>query len=187
LSAAASSIGPTDQVAYRLDHVELEPVSADECPLPGSVVNGDFEDGDTGWAANGALQSEDDGSGGNSALHMEFAAGCVGPSGNITSGRISIPSAATLAKPAVKLRIRGDSSGTSQSFSGRIEYAGTATSFATWGPPLPAAFTEQTHCLPAAARGQTGRIVFALPVSCGDGFGDFWVDDITIVNEPSCP
>ena len=187
LNAEENSLGPGQEVAFRVDHVELESVAANECPSPGTIANGNFEAGDTGWAANGTLQIEDDGSGQNRALHMEFAPGCVGPTGNIMSGRISVPSAAVVAKPAVRLRIRGDASGASQSFSGRIEYAGTAMNFATWPAPLPAAFTTQTHCLPAASRGHSGRIVFALPINCGDGFRDLWVDDITIVDEPSCP
>src|SRR5262249_4543591 len=73
LNATAAAIGRCGgaQVAYRVDHVALESVSTDECASPGTIVNGNFEAGDKGWAANGGLQIEDDGSGQNRALHME--------------------------------------------------------------------------------------------------------------------
>ncbi|HET9620617.1 MAG TPA: hypothetical protein VFP84_04580 [Kofleriaceae bacterium] len=88
----------------RIDQLQVVPATLDECPAPGSVLNGDFE-GPAGWTftpiigATGALVAGA-GEGGTKGAQLATANKC---SQATMTGTASFPTRAMMANPAIDL------------------------------------------------------------------------------------
>lgn len=161
-----------------IDHAEIVP--APECPLPGQVPDGDFENGG-GWKAEGTGTADVAPSVGNQSTRggrLRKAFRCELP---LLRGSISVPAA--MPKPALAFTARG---GANRRMRVLVENALVGTIVGT------NVFENVVVCLPDFVRGQATSLAFAAPFDrgqpCGNGDDyEFVFDDVTVRSDASCP
>lgn len=164
-----------------VDNVIIQQDTAGNCPAPGTVLNGDLENGPTGWTTggNGISEISDDGAG-NQVVHLQATAGvCMAP---FAESLVSAPLDSSLPHAALQFRLRG-TVGTYM----RVLMPGSwsdidATS--TW--------TTQQVCIPTQHLGFVkGFSVQAINqgFNCGpQPFREYFLDDFEVVSAPTtCP
>ena len=165
-----------------VDHLAITPAAPGECPAPGTVRNGDFEDGE-GWSGTGqgdgtATIAAGAGAGGSRAAHLSTRTEC---SSAALTGQVSWPTASTLPSPALELWWRGST--------------GRALEMALGDRPvarLEGAGEERTSriCVPPWAQGLATAMTWSLPERKGAcsraDERDFSLDDMRVVSEPGC-
>jgi hypothetical protein len=100
--------------ALVIRHVSIDADVVGDCPLPGTVPNGDFERGGDGWTFKPGDTAVAEvapglGEGGSAAAHLATAHVCERPS---FSGRVSLPTHAVLPNPALRVWANGTSNAT---------------------------------------------------------------------------
>jgi len=185
------SNGSTDIASFRIDNVVIEPAAQDQCIEPGTIANGDFEQGDDGaWvpvegSVDPSFQSAEVAAG--NLMNGDYY-GYLGISNRCGSssliGRMFTPETDSLSNSAIELVVNGTGSRP------LIFSIGSATI----GQVLNTGSTNKVirFCLPEWSRGRALRPKFELPiplwgVGCGADVTDFYIDDLTFVSEPQCP
>jgi hypothetical protein len=160
------------------------------CPLPGTVTNGDFERGPTGWTVKKgggtAELAAGLGEGGSFAAHLATDLECETPS---VAGTLSLPTSAMLPNPALRVWSRGTNGvGASARIGSLVQKFGTgsATLFGTGAP------VATNVCLPRWAQGTVQPLSFSfietrLTQECATASArDFVFDGLAFVSEPAC-
>ncbi|WP_159397695.1 hypothetical protein [Sorangium cellulosum] len=166
------------------DDIAVQPDRMNECPLPGQVLNGDFEGGDAGWTATpeqGISEikdglGKDDGRGG----HLGTTLFCQNPS---LRGMISAPLPAALPNPALRIWSRGT--------------PGASVHVALGAFPVTTLTGEGEQrvshvCLPPWALGMAHTLLFTYRNRNGqmctdENRRDFVFDDVGFVSDAHCP
>jgi hypothetical protein len=159
-----------------ITHVSVDADTTGTCPAYGTVVNGDFEAGSTGWlhpaAPNVPVVIEAGaGAGGSSAARLSCA---------LLSGLFSIPTAAMVPNPALQIWSLGPSSDVVEVTIG----SSTGTALAGTGLAV-----KRTLCMPRWAQGTVQPISFAVAPRdggpCTDGDTSL-LDDLAFISDPAC-
>ncbi|WP_437675781.1 hypothetical protein [Sorangium sp. So ce131] len=166
------------------DNIAIRPAPADECALPGEVLNGDFERGSSGWTATPARgfaeikpgAGREGGYGGRLATTQT----CQDPE---LTGMMSLPMPDTVPDPALRVWGRGSRGAMLRLTMDKYAIA-----------RLDGAGDERLYhvCLPRWAHGMAYRLSFKF---LEDGEGscteekrrDFSVDDLSFVSDARCP
>ncbi|WP_437808862.1 hypothetical protein [Sorangium sp. So ce1078] len=167
------------------DDVAIRPDEMSECPLPGQVLNGDFEGGDAGWTAtseNGVSEIRSGlGQGGGKGGHIGTTLFCQYPA---LEGTVSAPlPSAALPYPALRIWSQGSP--------GAVVNVTLSTHQLT--ALTGSGEAQVSHvCLPRWALGMAHRLAFAYrnrsSQACTDeNKRDFAVDDIAFVSDVRCP
>jgi hypothetical protein len=176
--------------SLQIDHIEIKPANPDECPLPGTAVNGDAE-GTGGWEFNVSVDpvSKPD----NSTAKIEAGVGEANTHGarlflnqpcGISLGltnSISIPDAGTIASPAISVFNRTSRDVEVDWRLGNV-----------WLPPIMG--TGQSAivkmCVPAFMRGGVFTLsarLYGLGPCMGAPLNfESTFDNLEVVNDPSC-
>lgn len=160
------------------DRVSIEP--APDCPVPGRVVNGDFE-GTGGWTASGAGSEVATavGTAGGRAGHLSTTNLCQTRS---LVGLMSAPFT-SIARPALAFTYKGTIDKKMNIDAGPAASLGEVTGTAT--------FQSAHLCVPEWAKGVVHTVRFSLTDPgglCADpNVRDFVFDDLSFVSDPSCP
>ncbi|WP_437996633.1 hypothetical protein WMF26_37375 [Sorangium sp. So ce185] len=167
------------------DDVAIRPDEMSDCPLPGQVLNGDFEAGDAGWTAkpeNGVSEVASGlGQGGGKGGRIGTTHFCQYPS---LEGTVSAPlPSPALPNPALRIWSQGSPGAVvNVTLSTHQLTALTGTGEA-----------QVSHvCLPRWALGMAHRLAFAYrnrsSQPCTDeNQRDFAVDDLAFVSDDRCP
>ncbi len=161
-----------------IDRAHIEPSA--NCPVPGTVFNGDF-DGLGGWTVSpGAEVAPGVGTGGTRGAKLQTDTFCKSTSMTGTAA----PPFSTMKSPALSVVVQGTVSQTAQiSAYGTLgEIRGTGT------------FVESKVCIPAYMRGVASPIYLRLPYvspptngACTDAAPrTFFFDDMKFVEDPTC-
>ncbi|MBX3231036.1 MAG: hypothetical protein KIT84_36865 [Labilithrix sp.] len=177
LRLSAGSVAFPSGAMMGLDNVAIEP--APDCPLPGVVVNGDFES-TGGWVASGegAEVTLSGGTGGGRAGRLRPAKACDAPT---LAATLSVPGA-SMANPALRFTLRGTTGDRMA-----VEVGGTSIGAAT-GKNV---FETLNACLPEWSRGLTLPLRFS-PIRANGAACDapndaeFLIDDVEVVSDPTC-
>lgn len=171
--------------SYAVDNVVYVPDAMGECPLVGTVKNGDFEAGDLGWSFTTTLNGTAEvvagvGSGGSQAGRLVTAGRCDSA---ILSGTLSVPLRSSLPQSALAFLADG-TDGQALMITVQDEFVGSV--------PGNTGFPQTYHvCLTAGHRGAVRDVHLGLTAPgglCADAYvQDFIIDDLTIVSEPACP
>jgi hypothetical protein len=177
--------------AFTIDQFIVQPVTSDECPMPGTVTNGDFE-GTTGWsfsAAGGATAAIVGGVGESNSRAAQLATTTRCSEASLT-GRLAVP--AQIANPAIDLFYSYAYTG---SFDARLTVSFDGRNISV----LPAALSpgHRHICLPKWAVGTTGEVSFLLQNDAnGPGLNDdacatplirtWTIDSVKLVSEATC-
>jgi hypothetical protein len=175
-----------------VSHVSIAPDVQGACPLPGTVPNGDFEQGAHGWTIKpGGVDAVGEvapglGEGGSAAAHLAVAHSCNHPA---LSESISLPSAAMLPNPALRVWSNGSSNAVASIRLGSV-VPGDSTG-ATFLPGRGAPVAANV-CIPRWAQGTVQALQLALvsehfTEDCvDDDARDFVFDGLSFVSEPAC-
>jgi hypothetical protein len=174
--------GGTPTTTIAVDHLAVKVADENECPVPGTALNGDAE-GDYGWVFTSSQSStagfvDGAGSNGSRAARFNLRERCSGVS---MTAMISVPTPESTPSPALEFWWTGRN-GVNFSMSASGESAVT----------LAGTGTAQTarYCLPPRTHGSVTTLRFTV----GGGSGlcsdildyDLSVDDVRIVSDPSC-
>lgn len=173
--------GTTASVA--VDHLEVIPADAGECPALGEALNGEFEDVGNweGSSSNMGITefSNTGGNGGSRAYHIGTTRLCSGAS---VTGKVSVPNQALLPSPALDIwwyASNGDTVNLSMNNTRIGQLTGT-------GP------TSRTTrvCVPPGFQGSVVDLTFGLPYSSGScantDIRDAYIDSVRFVSDPAC-
>lgn len=189
LGVSARSTGCySDAIEWMVDEVDVypadrEPTMTDEeparpfCPAPGTIVNGDFEDGMPGWEI---LSEEAEiglghGVGGTRGLYLDGAT-CAYPR---AQGTASLPMFESTPGPAVELWVDGAGAG-ALALSYGLELLGGITG---------ASAKKVRVCVPRWAQGIAEPLGLSLGMpsfACSPPGTAYRVDEIAVVSEPGC-
>lgn len=172
---------------FHVDRFIVQPVTTDECPVPGTITNGDFE-GTTGWTfvvKEGAAAGIVNGVGESSsrAAQLSTATRCSQAS---MTGMLSLPE--QIANPAIDIYYSYAFAGT---FGGRLTISFDGKNISV----LPATITpgHARICLPQWAMGTTGALGLLLQEDAiGAGACDIplqrtWtIDSVKLVSDSTC-
>lgn len=174
----AASTGCDATSVLDIDRVTVGP--SPECPVPGRVVNGDFE-GTGGWVVSGmgAEVATGVGTGAGRGGHLSTTNLCQEPS---IAGSMSAPSIG-LPRPALAFSYKGTIGKKMLVSAGVGSTLGEVTGNAT--------FQAARLCVPEWAKGVVTPLRFLLDDVgglCADpNVRDFTFDDLSFVSDPSCP
>ncbi len=166
-----------------LDHLGIEP--APDCPMPGEVVDPNF-DGDGGWVwLGGATLVSGGGVDGGNAVEFSASSQCDYASIN---GTVSIPTASNLPQSALQLDFRGNvGSPLAVAF-------GQSAVFDQADAVLVADGTQQSLsiCIPEWAKGRITSVEFQMQLIGDQTCATPWNQDVVIsnprmVSDASCP
>jgi hypothetical protein len=179
-------ICPPDAYAstIALSRVSIDVDANDTCPPLGTIPNGDFEGGDTGWQ----LQDFDAtaeikaglGDGGSAGLHITSPTLCAQ---GAASSAISIPTAAMVPNAALRIWSKGTAGATAI-----LSVGLTQTTFMTELVGQDVGVTRDL-CLPRWALGTVQPILLTFAQRsgiCAPAPLDFVFDDLAFVSDPSC-
>ena len=171
-----------------LDHVEIKPAEPGECPVPGTVLNGDFE-GDSGWSFFVGRDADHNGTGTamiepgvgehNSRgvrLFLDKSCQIAGMSGY----QVSVPREDQIASPALQYFVRATAGSVYTDINGRMMNPRAVST----------AGAKELTCLAPSTRGTF--ISFTGNFSAGGRLcdqvvnGEAVFDNFEIVDEPSC-
>ena len=171
----------TSQASFSVDQVKLEVATPGECPMPGTVVNGDFELV-TDWTFNGTQSGAgaivaNVGENNSRAAQLSTANRC---SEVTMTGTAAFPT--TIQNPAIDVFFSGTSGA-------RAVFQIAGKNLAT----LPGV-TTPTHkriCIPKWAQGTTSPIGFFLQRASDNGcttalVKSFTIDNLTITDDAAC-
>ncbi|MGE5181149.1 MAG: hypothetical protein ACM31C_03760 [Acidobacteriota bacterium] len=174
------------QDALSLDHVDILPAMAGECPDPGTALNGDAE-GTTGWLFATSTSTANDGTfagyvanrGYNNSQGIRLYATQRCDYASATD-QVSIPLADATGSPVLSVYHSTSASYLSIQLDGKL--------LALSGGNAP---TIERYCIPAYMRGGVFQLLASVTPggsgTCTDPFSDeAIVDEITLGNDPAC-
>jgi len=178
-SSFCPSSDSSDQlIVDRFEIVRAEEAGLD-CPMPGVVIDGDFEGEGTSWTPLGGASVQDGvGQGGTRAARLRTETLC---STAAMTGTLSLPLPSTMPSQAVRFYWSGTAGRSLQvlvadAFVAELSASGEGT--------------VTSACLPPHTRGLARSITFSIPVTsgmCGDpDVRDFVIDSVEIVSEAKC-
>lgn len=179
---------PANGLELQFDRFEVVPANPDECPPPGTPVNGDLES-TGGWTLLGSSANGNPfsttiepgiGEGNSKAIRLFARNRCSNLS---ASNPVSIPSSDQVASPAISFFNKTTASATD------IQTRALFGSISLPGIPATGTAITQRVCVPAFMRGGVFTFSARLDVSgaCADTPNpESIVDSLEIVNEPSC-
>jgi hypothetical protein len=159
------------------------------CPLPGTVPNGDFEKGALGWQAKpGGVAEIAPGLGedGSAAAHLAAAHSCEQPA---LSEAISLPTAALVPNPALRVWSNGSTNAVASIRIGSV--VPVDSTGATFLPGLGAPIATNV-CIPRWAQGTVQTLQLALVPTrftedcVTEDDRDYVFDGLSFVSEPAC-
>lgn len=172
---------PTSERGIYLDDLKFVPDTSGKCPAPGTAINGDFEDGATGWSLDQSYAVADvvSGAGTSSSHGLVLTENQVCSQASAT-GIISVP---TNAQSAVKFDHNIPSGALLNVTVGRDQ------AFVIRGA---GGWASKRLCVPASLRGMAFNISFAFDTgatgTCTDPYGPVSanIDNVTVVDDPDC-
>jgi hypothetical protein len=178
------STGATSTSTVHVDQLVVQVAGPGECPMPGTVMNGNFETA-TGWTftsvqgtATGTIVAGagEDGSAGAQLVGTNRC------SEEMMTGQVSMPTRAQIANPAVDLYWNGTSGE-------RLVFQLGGKNIATLNATGTAGHSRV--CVPAWAAGNATTIGLFMARhsdnACTTAYSQsFTIDNLTIVNEPAC-
>lgn len=161
----------------QVDNAYILPANDLECPATGRVLNGGFDSGLAGWkAAAGPGEVVLDQ--GNNVLHLEMQANCAGF--DAVLGLVSVPLLTTVPHPAIQFRYRGTGD---RALRMLMPDQTTWTEFQS-----SAVYKTARMCVPASFEGTVPWLSIRpnSTGSCTTTQTDYWLDDLVVVNDPTC-
>jgi hypothetical protein len=163
-----------------MDDVSIRPAEAGECPPPGTVPGGDFEDDTSRWTTTGSVTiAEEIGRG--PSRGVRFPPG-LGSNARLDQ-RVTYPRGTDQAAPAIELEASIPE--------GSTLHLRTEPSDDLFGERNPhrvsgdGRYRTYRICLPRWQRGRTHRLVFRAEVPEESSRG-IWVDNISVVQASEC-
>ncbi|MCA9580166.1 MAG: hypothetical protein KC416_00140 [Myxococcales bacterium] len=185
---SGASCNPLYELDFAIDNAHIGPAKVNTCPAPGEVLNGDFEDGTIGWDAgdsDGLFEVITDGA--SKVAHLRFDQTDESCYASIR-GKVSLRESKNVPFPALQFRWKGTGLTNGQGFlqigvhygpgGGSDNFSATADN---------GSYKTEKVCL----YGGQGAVVpveinFSRYQMCGVATSDLWMDDLTVVNDPSC-
>jgi hypothetical protein len=180
---------PEGGPSLAIEHVLIAADVLGACPLPGTVPNGDFERGASGWTTkpgDGVAEVAPGlGERDSSAIHLATEHDCEQPS---LSEAISLPTNAMLPNPALRVWSNGSANAVVSIRMGSL--LPTFYTGATYLPGRGAPVTSNV-CIPRWAQGTVQALEISyvstrITETCADDLRDYVVDGLSFVSEPAC-
>jgi hypothetical protein len=147
-------------------------VARSTCPTPGTIANGDFET-DANWTPGARiLAGVGDHCSGGLVLRSQ--------DGDVPVTGLASPPLTSMARPALSIRYHG--AGTEG-----LTVGLPGLTLGVLPPTTSAQFVTARLCLPEWSKGYTHKLTFTLPPESDGGGSAFVVDDLTFVEDTTCP